>query len=186
MQGHSEDWQEEQDAKDLWRRFQAEAPADEGDEDPDANDLAAYLDGTAESGAAEAVERALLADPERIDAVRELRDLTSSDPVAVPPALLDALKRLGPAPDGMDRTGSSSGVLTFAAARWHWAAAAAAAVVFSLLGYDMGLSTSRMRTRALALTGTDFSAETAGNGNDLQFTKGSRPRDQRAHRRVEL
>ena len=59
----------------FWRRFSnAEGRPKEARINP--NLLAAYLDGTATREDVDAVERAMAADPELIDAVKELRSLS--------------------------------------------------------------------------------------------------------------
>ena len=131
----------------LWRRHAADSPADSpadaGGPTPDPNDLAAYLDGTAEPGLVERIEARLAADPDLLEEVLELRDLAGPQDRPVPAPVLRRAKALVPA----RRRG---GVIAGPWRRLRWAAAAAAVVLACLAGYTSGRHTSRTRGRSAA------------------------------------
>lgn len=110
----------------LWRRFADAAGDAEGGPDVDANLLAAYLDGTATPDEVEAVERAMAADPDLVEAVGELRDLQDAEPVELSEAALARIKMIVSA-KGRPRLGWVRRV-----------AAVAALVAVSFAGYELG------------------------------------------------
>lgn len=116
----------EKEAADLWRRFADAAGDAEGGPDVDANLLAAYLDGAATPDEVEAVERAMVADPDLVEAVGELRDLQDAEPADLSEAALARIKMIVSA-KGRPRLGWLRRV-----------AAVAALVAVSFAGYELG------------------------------------------------
>ena len=102
---------------------------------PDANDLAAWLDGRADQAAAERIESHLAVCPACVQAIGELRQLSQGGAMFVPPQVLARAKALVPAR-------GRSGVWLRAG---RWAAAAAAAAVVSLAGWQAGSATVHAR-----------------------------------------
>jgi len=123
-------WEEE----DLLRRFRNACPQDgpgEGSIDP--NLLASYIDGRATHEEAEAVEAAMLADPELLDAVRELRRILEPGASEVPEGLSDRVRSA--------LFGEGEAPVAVVPSRFFLLklAAAAAAVVFTaFLGFRLG------------------------------------------------
>jgi len=113
----------------LWRRFEAQAsPTDSPP--PDANLLAAYLEGSATADEVERIEGRLADDPQLLAELIELRRLAEAPPAAAPQELLGRAKALAAQP-----------AATAGRSWWRqvqWAAAAAAIVVACWSGYSFG------------------------------------------------
>jgi hypothetical protein len=121
------------DEREVARRFRFSAPGGpEGGIGP--NLLAAWLEGTVSPEEEEAVERALLADPSLLEAVRELRDLAGASPPAVPAEAAARIRR------SLARLGAAAGAASprRAGRIWKLAAAAALTLIAGFLGYRLG------------------------------------------------
>jgi hypothetical protein len=139
--------------RELWQRLRRlEAPtvvaveAIEAADPVDANDLAAYLDGTADAGPVEHLEDRMLRDPQLLEQVLELRGLAGSAALSVPRRVLVRAEALVGGAAG-ERAGSGlaewiGAILTGTALRWRpgvgWAAAAAVVLAAWLAGFASG------------------------------------------------
>ena len=133
--------------RELWRRFADGAPPPGPPPQFDANLLAAYLDGKATAEQTQAMESAMAADPELVDAVADLRSVLASQPASAPRrararakmALADLAR-----PPAPDRSVARWRTLHLTSLRL---AAAAVIALVSLGGYRVGRATSGMRTQ---------------------------------------
>lgn len=135
----------------LWRRYLERAGHAGPGRGLDANDLAAWLDGTAGKDVADRVEAAIASDPSLLEEVIELRALAGADPAAPSEALLARAKGL--APGEAARTAPARGRLLVLHGLWQrarWAAAAAAIVLACASGYGLGRETFNEGSRAEA------------------------------------
>ena len=179
----------EQDRR-LWERFGART-GPSGSPPPDANDLAAYLDGSADPQAIERVEARLADDPTLLDELIELRRLTSAEHEAAPRTLLAQAKGLLAAPAAKAKR-SWWGQL-------QWVAAAAAVVIACWGGYSFGANAFDSQAKArVSTTSTleeligdnELTMPQAGQGQDGQRPQPRRPsendrRETRPRRRPE-
>ena len=138
---HNDDRQ----GRELWRLFAESAEVPERRADIDPNVLAAWLDGSATPQEGEAVERAMAARPDLLEAARDLRDLQAAGAVSVPETVLSRAKALSSADAGGQtspaRTAPRAKVLRLI--NWWSAVAAAAVLVVSAVGYHLGQDASR-------------------------------------------
>jgi len=130
----------------LWHRYRDSSRLAEEIGPIDANTLAAYLDGRASPAECEKVERAMAADPELLEDVRNLRELAAQGPEHATPALVRRAKA------ALGRQRVAEGVPVVLRPRVWWspvvlrlASAAALVVIVSLVGYYFGRDFSRMR-----------------------------------------
>jgi len=123
-------------ARDAWRDG---AGADRA---LDPMDLAAYLDGTLEPGAAAALEAALVADPDALTCLATARAALAEPDVAVPERVVRrarALRRPGPMAAAKSRA-ARGGWFAALGRSGAWAGLAAAVLLASLSGFEAGRS----------------------------------------------
>lgn len=119
--------------------------------------LAAYVDGTASPDDREAVERAMLADPSVLDAVRDLREAVGAAPPALPagliPRIREALGHAGP-PAAFAFSSKRA-----AFSRWKMAVAAALVLFAGIAGYWLGQTRGVDGTAEEAVIRTELAKE---------------------------
>ena len=123
----------------LWERLGAQA-GPSASPPLDANDLAAYLDGSADPQEIERVEARLADDPALLDELLELRRLASAGQEAAPRTLMAQAKGLLAAPAARAKR-SWWGQL-------QWAAAAAGVVIACWGGYSFGANAFDSQAKA--------------------------------------
>lgn len=133
----------------LWQRFrQASGGCGEGHEPaqqdpPDPNDLAAYLDGTADPALIDAIERQMAVDPQLLEAVIELRAIRDATgqghDSAVPANVISTAKGLVQQTPASSRDETPT-VLYRIGWRLQWAAAAVFVLTAGWGGYSTGLN----------------------------------------------
>ena len=166
------------DGADLWERLARAASAPEPAPDINPNLLAAYVDGTATPDEIERVERAMTADRNLVETVRDLRAAEPADPPeAVTARIQTALAAQAAAEGRAPRPAGTQWGLWFRAA-----AAAAAILLASLAGYELGEGTSRAQGEteaalasqvAMDLTQDDIEADLVAVLGAVESGKGS-------------
>ena len=126
--------------RELWRRLAPRAPSEPSP--PEANLLAAWLDGAATFEETERVDRALAADPSLLDAVAELRALRADEADAPPAVIERARARM---PQARPRTAERTFFLHSSA--WRAVAALVAVLVTAPGAYRLGRVTARGSSR---------------------------------------
>ena len=136
--------QNEQD-RELWRRYSARSADEPELSEIDANVLAGYLDGAAGAQQIEQIESRMAWEPAFLQEIQELRELAGLDEKQSPAKLMGQVKAML-ASRAKLRVGSAVGgrAERFSWRRHvEWPAAAAAVLLASLGGYNLGNSTSR-------------------------------------------
>ncbi len=133
----------------LWRRYNAPPPPPPA-ETIDDNDLAAYLDGTADEATADRIEVRMVSDEAFLVEVMQLRRMRQAPAAAIPESLLRRLKALA----GRSAPAVISGPAqwwTDASAWWRrmsYAAAAAGVILACFAGYSLGQDAFEARHEA--------------------------------------
>ena len=117
----------------LWRQFSSQAQEPQTPQ-IDPNDLAAYLDGSADPQQVELIESRLAADADFLAEVKDLRRISQLDAPCIPASVLARARslahpRLWPT-------------------RIRWAATAAAVLLACVAGYKTGAATGQSRLNA--------------------------------------
>ncbi|MEW6366792.1 MAG: zf-HC2 domain-containing protein [Acidobacteriota bacterium] len=150
--------------KETWSRYAGLDRKKPGSPCPDANLMAAYVDGSATESEQETVERHLASCDSCLHAVVEVRALGRSEaPAGVPGDVVSRATALvpGPRPTYDRKPVWLFGPISQAA---KWAAAAAVMVAACAAGYELGASTCRVKSRI----GNAVHAELAAGVSDPQ------------------
>jgi hypothetical protein len=127
------------DGEEVPRRFRFACPRGTDGVDPDPNLLAAYLEGAATPEEEDAIEKAMLADPSVLKAMRELRELAGEAAPEIPAEAVERIwealaRSLSPPGAASPRRGKVS---------WIWKLATVAALV--LFGAFIGIRMGQVR-----------------------------------------
>jgi len=134
--GHQQD-------RDLWEAHRRHTRSRHA-ERPDAEALAAYLEGRAGTKQRQQVERWLSRRPEAVSELRALGAMREKPLPEVPATIVERAKALVPEPE----PGAIVHRLPFARRGLSWAAAATLALLLGAAGFELGTGTARDLARA--------------------------------------
>jgi len=120
----------------LWERYRDVSRTDAATPCPDANSLAAFLEGAASKRAGVEIEKHLADCPACRESLKELRSLLDLEPSAVPHRVRERAKELVPESARREAFRQLSGIYWRRAAAW--AAAAACVVAAAVTGMELG------------------------------------------------